>query len=247
MARRQETGEAVQEYSRSDVARLVDDIRREILTCEPDTRLGLEDELVKRYGVSRPTLRQAVRVLEHEKLVAVRRGSAGGYYSRRPSDRDMVEAATLNLQVHGCTMPQAIFAGMALLRGVIRAAATSSDQAARDELRHYIKEYEAFDYRNRPLKEFIAGERAMAKRISDLAQNPALVFFSGILYEFGVRRVGLHSFEDHPERIEAELQITARLATAICDGDIEVAEVFMARKEEMLMGWLHEDMGGGER
>lgn len=38
-----------------------------------------EDELLERYGVSRPTLRQAARILEHEQLIDVRRGVNGGF------------------------------------------------------------------------------------------------------------------------------------------------------------------------
>lgn len=241
MVRRRDDGTEIQEYERSDVAKLIAVLRRDILACEPDDRLGVEDELVKRYGVSRPTLRQAVRVLEHEKLIAVRRGWAGGYYARRPSDRDMVQAAALNLQVHRCTIPQAILAGAALLRAVGQAAALSPDLAARERLRSYIEEYEAFDFRNRPVADFIASEVMMAQRISDLAQNPALIFFMNILYEYGVSRTGLRSFKGHPERIEAEILITAKLARAICEGDTQIAEIMMSRKDEMLLSWLVED------
>lgn len=247
MPRPQVSDGSEHEYARSDVARLVRTLRRDILACEPETRFGLEEALVKRYGVSRPTLRQAVRVLEHEKLITVRRGSAGGYYARRPSDHDMVQAAALSLQVNGCTMPQAIVAGMALLRAVAKAATTSSDQAARDELRSYTKEYEAFDYKNHPLADFLEAETAMARRINNLAKNSALLFFNNILFEFGVRRVGLRSYDERPERMAAEIQITAKIAYAICDGDIEIAEIFTSRKEEMLLGWLSEDLEAREQ
>lgn len=240
MAKKREDGTAVQEYARSDVAKLVEVLRRDILDCEPDTCLGVEDVLVKRYRVSRPSLRQAVRVLEHEKLVAVRRGWAGGYYTRRPSDRDMAEAATLSLQVYQCSLEQAIFAGNALLRAIGKAASMSSDQAARDRLSAYVEEYEAFDT-SRPVSDFINAEVTMAKRISELAQNPALNFFTDIVYEYGVRQMKLRPFDGRQDRMTAEIQITAKIARAICDGDTEIAEVLMARKDEMILGWINED------
>lgn len=231
-----------QEYARSDVATLVTKLRGEILSCEPETRLGLEEELTKRYGASRPTLRQAMRVLEHENLISVRRGWSGGYYTRRPRDRDLVEAAALSLQMHHCTLPQAIFAGMEILRAVTKAAAHSTDQEARGKLRDYIKEYEAFDVDGGIVSDFIKAEVTMAQRISELARNPALTFFMNIIYEYGVRRIGLRSFDERPERMKAEIEITAKVARAICDGEVQVAEIFMARKQQMLLNWFNEDL-----
>ena len=45
-----------------------------------------EMELVERYGISRPTLREAFRVLESEALISVRRGARGRRASARPDD-----------------------------------------------------------------------------------------------------------------------------------------------------------------
>jgi DNA-binding FadR family transcriptional regulator len=49
--------------------------------------LPSEAEMVKQLAVSRPTLRQALRILETEHLIVVRRGSRGGTAVRGPSVR----------------------------------------------------------------------------------------------------------------------------------------------------------------
>lgn len=62
-------------------------IRKQIVMgelAEGDT-LPSEAEMIKRLGVSRPTLRQAFRILETEHLIAVQRGSRGGGKVFRPS------------------------------------------------------------------------------------------------------------------------------------------------------------------
>src|SRR6202008_3385943 len=47
--------------------------------------LPQEPKMIKRFGVSRPTLRQAFRILETEHLITVQRGSRGGTTVLRPS------------------------------------------------------------------------------------------------------------------------------------------------------------------
>jgi DNA-binding FadR family transcriptional regulator len=47
------------------------------------------------YGVSRPTLREALRLLEAQELLEVRRGARGGGVVRQPSTRPAIEAISL--------------------------------------------------------------------------------------------------------------------------------------------------------
>jgi GntR family transcriptional repressor for pyruvate dehydrogenase complex len=62
-------------------------IRGEILagTLRPGDRLPSEDSLMSSFGVSRPTLREAIRLLEADELLDVRRGARGGAVVRRQS------------------------------------------------------------------------------------------------------------------------------------------------------------------
>jgi DNA-binding FadR family transcriptional regulator len=67
-------------------------LRRELL---PGDRLPAESLLMSHYGVSRPTLREALRLLEAQELLEVRRGARGGGVVRQPSTRPAIEAISL--------------------------------------------------------------------------------------------------------------------------------------------------------
>lgn len=63
------------------------DLRRQIVAGKlPDgTFLPRQDDLIDLYEVSRPSLREALRVLESEGLISIRRGKLGGAVVHRPS------------------------------------------------------------------------------------------------------------------------------------------------------------------
>ena len=62
-------------------------------------RLPTEDELAQRYGVSRPSVREALKRLAAQNLVRAKRGPTGGNFVIQPSYADLAEslsgAATL--------------------------------------------------------------------------------------------------------------------------------------------------------
>jgi GntR family transcriptional repressor for pyruvate dehydrogenase complex len=61
------------------------DIRARILSGELDEGLPTEMVLLDEFSVSRPTLREALRILETEGLVRTRRGKQGGAVVSRPT------------------------------------------------------------------------------------------------------------------------------------------------------------------
>jgi DNA-binding FadR family transcriptional regulator len=62
------------------------EIRREILRgdYEPGDSISSEAALIERFDVSRPTLREALRLLESQQLISVRRGSHRGPVASLP-------------------------------------------------------------------------------------------------------------------------------------------------------------------
>lgn len=65
---------------------VADDLRRRILgpTMAEGDLLAKEDDLREEYRVGKPAMREALRILESEGLVEIRRGNRGGAVVRKP-------------------------------------------------------------------------------------------------------------------------------------------------------------------
>ena len=78
------------------------DIRQRILRgTYPAGPLPKQDDLIDEYGVSGPSLREALRILEAEGLITVRRGKFGGAFIHPPSWSSAAYALGLSMQGQG--------------------------------------------------------------------------------------------------------------------------------------------------
>ncbi|WP_236792024.1 FadR/GntR family transcriptional regulator [Amycolatopsis sp. GM8] len=92
--------------------------------------LPSEAELMARFGVSRPSLREAFRILESEQLIAVRRGSRGGARVTRPDVTVASRYLGLLMQVDGVLLSD-VFQARALIEPIaLRLIAQREDRAA---------------------------------------------------------------------------------------------------------------------
>lgn len=91
-------------------------LRRRIIRGELSEGDGLpsETELIAQFGVSRPTLREAIRVLESESLVVVKRGSRGGIEVSVPRVEKAAHYAGLLLEYQHATTADVFVAAAAI-------------------------------------------------------------------------------------------------------------------------------------
>jgi DNA-binding FadR family transcriptional regulator len=101
--------------------------------------LPSEAQLVAEFGVSRPTMREAMRVLESEGLVSVSRGPQGGAQVHAPTEELAARHAALLLQIRGVT-PGDLFEARAHLEGPL-AGVLAQTRTARQlkELRALVR------------------------------------------------------------------------------------------------------------
>lgn len=85
---------------------IAEHVRTQIVRGElsPGDTLTLEADLLKKFQVSRPTLREALRVLESEGLIKLGRGARRGATVLAPSIRTAAKHSALYLATHGTTV-----------------------------------------------------------------------------------------------------------------------------------------------
>ena len=85
---------------------IASNLRRQIVRGElrPGETLPAESQLMEQFGVSRPTLREAFRILEAETLISVRRGSRCGARVVAPDASVAARYVGLLLQMQGATI-----------------------------------------------------------------------------------------------------------------------------------------------
>jgi len=122
-------------------------LRRQIVRGElsEGDALPSEAELMGQFGVSRPTLREAFRVLESEGLINVRRGAHGGARVQIPNGDIAARYAGLVLEFRGTTLEDVYDARNIIeppLAGLLARKRTKADleklKAAHDVAREHL-------------------------------------------------------------------------------------------------------------
>lgn len=98
-------------------------------------RLPTEDELAQRYGVSRPSVREALKRLAAQNLVRARRGPTGGNFVVQPSYEELAESlsasATLLVGMGALDIEEIIEARRMLQGGCLKLAV---ENATKDQI-----------------------------------------------------------------------------------------------------------------
>lgn len=212
---------------------VADHLRRQIVRGELRGGESLPSEVVltERYGVSRPTLREAFRVLEAEQLITVRRGARGGATVHEPSAAMVARYAGFVLEHVGSTLADVCDARVHIEAPCARLAAErrTGDDVAR--LREAVTRCELVGHDHRRLAVEASEFHAL---LVDVAGNLTLSLLHSVVRTI-IDMAKLRRFADPMESSVRDKAFTfgvtahRRVVDHIEDGDGDAAEAMWRR------------------
>ncbi len=221
------------------VARTAWALSRMSQSAQDGEHLGSEAELLERLGVSRPTLRQAAKIVESDNLITVRRGPHGGFFAARPGAPDAIRAPALFLSLNGATVSQVHAVARLVLSETAVEAAHCRDEGLCHALQAIRAELDTADVEQEEPAATLARDRELAELLGRMSGNPALILFVQIGYAFGSFSPKLNLYQS--EEVRRRTRISQR---AICDAvlgrDGDVARLMMDRRSDLVGEWIRD-------
>lgn len=215
------------------VARTARELSDLSLTLEDGQFLGAEDDLLQRLGVSRPTLRQAAKIAENDRMISVRRGIRGGFYASRPDANDAIRTLARYLRLKGATLLDIMVVSRLVAEEAAGLACQCEDPGLRAALARFAEGIDRAD----SVSALIAAEAEMASLVSRMSGNPAIELVMAIGYSFGMEEQGTGLYRDPDHRAESR-RLQRGLCQAILDRDTEIAKLMMRRRSTTMAGWI---------
>jgi DNA-binding FadR family transcriptional regulator len=209
-----------------------------------------EGQLMESLGISRPTLREAFRILEAEGLISVVRGSRTGAKVHKPSVDLVARYAGYVLESQGTTIDDLYQARLAIEPSVVRWLAGGKSRAATVKLRDLLSEMNAMIEEDR-LDEFIEHVEVFHQTLVASTDLKTLTFLSRMLLNLA----GKHQvdFQKRHPRTKDERRKAARfglksywkLVELIEAGNVEAAvEHWRSHLRNANDTWTRGDEGG---
>jgi DNA-binding FadR family transcriptional regulator len=208
------TGEVVAERLRRQIA------RGELTIGQ---RLPPEDELTAVFGIARTTLREALRILESQGLLEIRRGRTGGPVVTMPKIDSLAEGLAVTLQLQGTTAGD-----LDVARQLIepRLAARLAESHTPEDLvalqRAADRAAQAADAFDRVA--FGTAARAMHETLMERAGNNTLVTISRLLHALVTQYYVTSAARSDQERLQRAVRSYRKLVRLIDAGDADAAE-----------------------
>jgi DNA-binding FadR family transcriptional regulator len=224
---------------RSATRDVADALRKEILhRSGSDSFIGFEEELIARFKVSKPTFRQAAKMLEHEQILLIKRGARGGFFARPPTEKMVSHMAAMVLAARGATLRQIAAVAGPLTVEAVREVAGHPIASVRARVAAFVEEHAGFE-------KLAAAERGRViadfeRLIAQLSGNPALALFSEAIRAL-VREPAFATFRVTEAQAAKVADCYRSLAELITKGESEMAVILARRYALMVTEWLPED------
>lgn len=210
---------------------LADELRADITSgrLQPGERLPPEPELCVKIGVSRSTVREALRLLASQHLIVTTRGVTGGSFVAHPDAEQLADGLSTGFAL----LSHSAAVGLADLLELRRAlevpaaglAATRRAQAHLDELRDALFDPEIDDFDT-----MLAAHSAFHRAVAKATGNPLFELVGRPLYQaaYGEEVIGTlpegywaRIDEDHRDLVECIAAGDAEAATRSASGHLD--------------------------
>lgn len=223
-----EQGDSQEMFSRVNVDRvsqvIVDQIKVLIRDgrLQPGDRLPSERELCQRFGVSRVTVREALRVLEASGLVAIRVGAHGGAFLTTPSAERLGKGLADLISLAPLTATNVTEARIIVELGILALAVERATEEDVADLFSMVEESERLVAEGKYTVEMSA---AFHIRVGACTHNPAIEM---LLQSFhGPMRMSIEQSHVAAPMSKQGTQEHRALADAIQNRDVESARKVM--------------------
>lgn len=210
--------------------------------------LPTEPELMTQFGVSRPTLREAFRLLESDGLIQIRRGPPGGARVTLPGPEVAAPLFGLVLTLSGTTIADVQEARLVLEPPAARRLAERGSPADVAALRSLLDDVRAAD--GAP-ESFARAAVRFHVVLVQLAGNHTLAAVVAMLTEITTRHIALgyresrRSAEDLSRNNARLIRAYEKLIDLIATGRGEEAETFWCQHMIAVMEVLTSEIGTG--
>lgn len=233
------------------VAELVaNQLRDQILSGElaDGARLPKEDELREAYPVSKPSLREAMRILEAEGLISVRRGNMGGAVVHRPGANHVAYTLAMVLRSREVEVPD-IARAVRELEPICAGFCAERPDRHQAVVPHLRQAHEQSLADIDDIQASTAGSRAFHEALVQLCGNESLIVMAGALEAIWSRHeIGNVTDETSLSVSERRAALAAhgRVIDLIEAGDARAVRIALREHLEGVQSMPVPDYGAGQ-
>lgn len=221
-------------------------LREQIMSgsFEAGNLLMPESKLLEIFKVSRPTLREALRILESESLISIGRGMRSGAVVLGPNIRKAAEYATFMLVSKGVTLQDLHEARMFFEPAIVKSLDSAKLANLTVELRGYVEAMEQAR-RDRRFLDVVAGTNRFHAALARGSGNQTIATLVGMLQSISgdafsviLTRDRDGSSEALPKNIKKTIGAYAALCELLERGKTDEAALFWGRYMERALDFL---------